>query len=78
MEKSGESITIEKSEESNNVKVKAKVQCNCPQHTTWILINHEQNEQHNATTDISYIKDSFKCQKVKIHKNIVKHNEFIL
>lgn len=54
------------------MQVKAKVQCNCPQHTTWILINHEQKEQHNEITDISYIKDSFKCQKVNLHKHIEK------
>lgn len=50
--------------EDNNVRLNAKVHCNCPHHTTWVLTNHEQNDQHNETTERSYIKDSFKCKKV--------------
>lgn len=62
----GESITIEKTKEDNNIQIKAKVHCNCPHHTTWELINHEQRNQHNDTTDTSSIKDLYKCVKVNI------------
>jgi hypothetical protein len=62
--KSNESITIIKNKEDNNVQIKAQVHCNCPHHTNWVLSKHEQNDHHNGTTDISYIKDLFKCKKV--------------
>lgn len=70
--KSDESITIVKSREDNNVQIKAKVHCNCPHHTTWELIKHEQKDQHNETTDISYVEDLFKCKKVNIFFIIIK------
>lgn len=62
--KSDKSITIKKTREDNNVQIKAKVHCNCPRHTTWALIKHEQKDQHNETTDISYVEDLFKCKKL--------------
>jgi len=62
--KSGESITIIKSKEDNNVQIKAKVNCNCPHHTNWVLTSHEQTLHHNKTTDISWVKDEFKCKKL--------------
>lgn len=75
--KSDESITIVKSREDNNVQIKAKVHCNCPHHTTWELIKHEQKDQHNETTDISYVEDLFKCKKVNIFFIIIKKNILI-
>jgi len=63
--KSGESISIVKNKEDNNVQIKTKVHCNCPYHTNWVLSYHEQREQHNETTNISYIKDSFTCKKLE-------------
>ncbi|XP_050540753.1 kappa-scoloptoxin(11)-Ss1a-like [Daktulosphaira vitifoliae] len=63
--KFSESITIERHKEDNNIQVKAKVQCYCPQKTTWELIRHNQNDHHNTTIDKSYIKDMYKCKKLK-------------